>query len=286
MAPTQLSSTEFGDLLRIGELHRRVAEEAAPLVAAQGDGLDHRLDQGAMDQLGSLPAVILGVLSDPSGRPPEWTDLVVAPGSEEFAAALDTVESNPLAAVTMAALLRHAEHRSISEGLVAESTAYGLLQSGPEFAEWHRSADWSTRRAPQDPGAKGESPVLVTRQGNALSIVLNRPHVLNALDAGMRDGLDDALQIAISDASVTSVHLAGNGPSFCNGGDLGEFGSRSDPVTAHMIRLQRSIGRSLAVLAERTSVQIHGRTSGSGIELAAFAGGWSPIPLRESPFPR
>jgi len=194
-----------------------------------------------------------------------WADLVVAPESPEFARTVASVESNPSAAVTMAMLIRHSEHRSIAQGLVAESAAYGLLQSGPEFATW-RSA-----RAARDRRSSTETPVLVARHGDELSIVLNRPDTLNALNTGMRDGLDNALQIAMSDPSVTSVRLTGSGSSFCNGGDLDEFGSRPDPVTAHLVRLQRSLGRSLAAVADRTTVRIHGRTSGSGIELAAFA---------------
>ena len=55
------------------------------------------------------------------------------------------------------------------------------------------------------------------------------PTVRNALDSAMRDGLVEALTVAARDPSVTAVHLRGAGDSFCSGGDLDEFGSRSDP---------------------------------------------------------
>ena len=87
----------------------------------------------------------------------------------------------------------------------------------------------------------------------------------------MRDHLVAALEVAAADPSVTTVILRGNGESFCSGGDLDEFGSRPDPVTAHLVRLQRNAGRALAEVADRTTVHIHGSTVGSGIELAAFA---------------
>ncbi len=87
----------------------------------------------------------------------------------------------------------------------------------------------------------------------------------------MRDGLLAALQVAVVDPSVATVVVRGAGDSFCSGGDLDEFGSRSDPATAHLVRMQRSAGRVLAELADRTTVHIHGSTVGSGIELAAFA---------------
>jgi enoyl-CoA hydratase/carnithine racemase len=111
----------------------------------------------------------------------------------------------------------------------------------------------------------------VERHGDQLTITLDRPHVRNALNAAVRDGLDAALQIAVLDPSVTAVHLRGAGPSFCAGGDLDEFGSRSDPPSAHLLRLQRSPARSLAVVADRVTAHLHGDAVGSGIELAAFA---------------
>ena len=150
---------------------------------------------------------------------------------------------------------------------MAESTAYGLLQGGPEFAAWRRHQPPRPRRRTPAPGPE----VLVTRRDDELSITLNRPDVLNAFDAAMRDELLATLRVASLDPSITSVVLDGAGDSFCSGGNLDEFGSRPDPVTAHLVRLQRNCGRALAEVADRTTIRIHGSTVGSGIELAAFA---------------
>jgi enoyl-CoA hydratase/carnithine racemase len=177
------------------------------------------------------------------------------------------VAANPLASVTLAVLLRDAERRPLTAGLVAESMAYGILQAGPEFAAWRRRVPARESR----PAGDGP-PVLVARHGGRLEVTLNRPRVHNAFSAPMRDGLLAALQVAVVDPSVTSVVLRGSGASFCSGGDLDEFGSRPDPATAHLVRLQRSAGRLLAGLSDRTHVHLHGSTVGSGIELAAFAG--------------
>jgi enoyl-CoA hydratase/carnithine racemase len=105
-----------------------------------------------------------------------------------------------------------------------------------------------------------------------LTIVLDRPRVRNALDSAMRDALVEALAVAAHDPSVAVVHLRGAGDSFCSGGDLDEFGSRSDPATAHLVRLLASPARSMAEVADRLVVHLHGDAVGSGIELAAFAG--------------
>ena len=88
----------------------------------------------------------------------------------------------------------------------------------------------------------------------------------------MRDELAQSLSVAVVDESISSVVLRGNGPSFCSGGDLDEFGTRPDPATAHMTRLARSPARLIHQLAARTIVQLHGAAFGGGIEIAGFAG--------------
>jgi enoyl-CoA hydratase/carnithine racemase len=68
------------------------------------------------------------------------------------------------------------------------------------------------------------------------------------------------------------VVLRGEGPSFCSGGDLDEFGTFSDPAAAHLVRLATSIGRSIDALGSRIVALVHGPCAGSGVELPAFAG--------------
>jgi enoyl-CoA hydratase/carnithine racemase len=112
--------------------------------------------------------------------------------------------------------------------------------------------------------------VRVEREGGTLDIVLTRPARLNALDRQMRDELVEALTLATVDPSISRVELRGEGSAFSAGGDLDEFGTRADPATAHLIRLQRSIARALFGLDKLTVAHVHGACIGSGIELAAF----------------
>jgi enoyl-CoA hydratase/carnithine racemase len=65
--------------------------------------------------------------------------------------------------------------------------------------------------------------------------------------------------------------LNGNGPSFCSGGELAEFGSFVDPASAFQTRLTRSAARQLVRVADRVTVRVHGFCLGAGIELSAFA---------------
>ena len=265
MDPVRLPGPEFVAVLDAGEAFETIVGLECGAVLVEGDDLPDALAPGPQGRLAMVPAVVVAVVSEPGNRRPEWADVVVAPGRPELEATLATVESTPLASITLAVLLRGAERRTVAEGLVAESMAYGLLQSGPEFAAWRLGASRRERSAGDGPA------VLVERHGAELSVTLHRPHVLNAFDAAMRDELVAALQVAVADPSVTSVVLRGAGDSFCSGGDLDEFGTRPDPTTAHLVRLQRSAGRVLAEVADRTTVHIHGSTVGSGIELAAFA---------------
>jgi enoyl-CoA hydratase/carnithine racemase len=86
----------------------------------------------------------------------------------------------------------------------------------------------------------------------------------------MRDELYTALDEARSRPDVTVV-LRGDGPSFCSGGDLDEFGTAPGPVDAHVVRLTRSLALVMSDLAPRVVVGLHGACLGAGIELPAFA---------------
>jgi len=260
-----LDGPAFARAVSTGDVYEQLAGTGGSVVVVEADDLPDRLDADAMGRLVTLPSVVVARTSA-TGRRPRWADLVMAPDDPLFDPVVDMVRSRPLAATALTLLLRSADDRSIQDGLVAESTAYGLLQAGPEFEQWR--TDRPKRNRDSDDGP----PILVERSGDELAITLNRPRVRNALDSAMRDGLVEALTVAEHDPSVTVVHLRGAGESFCSGGDLDEFGSRSDPATAHLIRLLSSPARILAGLAERTVVHLHGDAVGSGIELAAFAG--------------
>jgi enoyl-CoA hydratase/carnithine racemase len=139
-----------------------------------------------------------------------------------------------------------------------------MLQAGPEFAAW-RAAH------PASPRADTRQTVRSERDVDTLLVTLDRPDRHNAISLRMRDDLAQALSVAVLDESITDVVLRGNGPSFCSGGDLDEFGTRPDPATAHVTRLARSPARLIHQLAARTTVQLHGAAFGGGIEMAAFA---------------
>lgn len=154
-------------------------------------------------------------------------------------------------------------------GVVTESLAYSTLQAGPEFAQWLRER--GPGRMPEIP-----DPVRATRDGDVVRIAFNRPQRHNAFSTDARAALLEALAVAQLDPSVTGVVLSGNGPSFCSGGDLAEFGTFADPASAHLARTRYSPALALDALAARLGracrADVHGRVMGSGLEMAAFCG--------------
>lgn len=231
-------------------------------------------------RMSTVPLVVIGVAreaavdSDASGF-----DLLVC--SDETAPApwvacgdsLDTVvgdlvasiASSPDASVALAQLLRAAESATPADAVVAESWVYSLLQTGPVHCRWLESNDSRTRRP------RPERAVLVERRGEVLAVTLDRPEVHNAYGAKMRDELVDALRMVSVDESIAHVVLRGNGPSFCSGGDLDEFGTTPSAVEAHDIRIRRNAGIALAAVADRVEARVHGTCVGAGVELPAFA---------------
>lgn len=193
-------------------------------------------------------------------------DVVAQPeGTADLATAEDllaAVSARPEAAAALVRLVRVARRSDPQTGLWAESVTYGLLQAGREFASWRAAAPGVTAGAP---GA-----VRVERSAAGTTVTLVRPERHNALDVALRDALVEALRAAALDEGP--VTLRGDGPSFCSGGDLAEFGTFPDPVRAHLVRSTRLPAQVVAALRHRLTVEVHGTCVGAGVELASFAG--------------
>ena len=214
-------------------------------------------DDAVLDTLRTLPVVLAG------RQPSPVVDVLL--DDETMPAVTATVEQWPLASISLALLLRAADGRSVADGLVAESAVYSLLQAGPEFARWREAHPTRTARPDAQPAVR------VERDGDVLFVTLSRPRLHNAFSAAMREELLAALAVAQADPAIEKIVLAGEGPSFCSGGDLDEFGTRPDPASAHLIRLTRNAGRVMHALRDRIEVRLHGACMGAGIELPAFA---------------
>ena len=129
-------------------------------------------------------------------------------------------------------------------GVITESLAYSTLQSGPEFTRW--LAERGPAVVPAIP-----DPVAAQRDGDTLRIAFNRPQRHNAFSTDTRAALLEALTVALVDPDIDGLVLSGNGESFCSGGDLAEFGTFSDPASAHLARTRHSPALALDALTQR-----------------------------------
>lgn len=173
------------------------------------------------------------------------------------------VSAHPLAAATLVQVLRATHQLSIDDALIVESMAYAMLQGSAE----HRA--WLARRSAGSSQPAGR--VALDRFGPSLRIMLDRPAAGNAIDRAMRDELASALMMAALDPEVEHVELRGRGKAFSLGAALEEFGTTTDPATAHAIRGTTLPAHAAARCAHKLSVHIDGACVGAGLELAAFA---------------
>lgn len=209
------------------------------------------------------PCPVLGV--GPRDAPgASFVDAVIEPPAS-LDGVVSQIEANPRAAAVIVDLLRLLPSLNLHDGLVAESLAYATLQGSEE----HRA--WKERNKPEGTSA-GPGKVRLSRSGNALEVVLERPEADNAIDREMRDALYDAFQTVALDPTIERMILRGQGKIFSLGADLAEFGTTGDPATAHAIRAATLPARMAARIGDRMEARIQGACVGSALELAAFAG--------------
>ena len=216
-------------------------------------GEDPADDVGAA--LAALPVVAVALGA--GGK--SWDLALADPGP-----ALEGVRANPQASVLAAQTLRAGARLSPSDALLVESLAYATLQASEEHARWIASRGRRTRRDLDQPR------IDVSDVGASVRVTLNRPRLLNLFDAAMRDQLVDVLKALQAGADARPVVITGAGGNFCAGGDPAEFGTVSDPVTAHLIRSRANAAPWMAAIADRATARIDGACVGAGIELAAF----------------
>jgi len=112
----------------------------------------------------------------------------------------------------------------------------------------------------------------VTRDGARLVLTLDDPERGNAIDRTLRDALYEAFSLAALDREIETIALRANGKAFSLGAELGEFGTTTDPATAHAIRGRTLPAHPAARCADRLAVHVQGACVGAGLELAAWAG--------------
>jgi enoyl-CoA hydratase len=117
--------------------------------------------------------------------------------------------------------------------------------------------------------------LVVGTQGAAGLLTLNRPHVLNALNTGMRASMAAALRKWASDPEIYAVVLAASGgKAFCAGGDVREL---IDWVERDLPRARQSVADEYRLVwqidcfTKPIVALIDGLVMGSGAGISMFA---------------
>jgi 2-(1,2-epoxy-1,2-dihydrophenyl)acetyl-CoA isomerase len=102
--------------------------------------------------------------------------------------------------------------------------------------------------------------LLLESDAGVLTLTLNRPDKLNAIDNELAEALLDALDKAAADPSVRAIRLRGNGRAFCAGRDVGAAPTDKD------LALVQSVSRAIVAHPRPVIAAVHGWTVGAGFE--------------------
>jgi enoyl-CoA hydratase len=112
--------------------------------------------------------------------------------------------------------------------------------------------------------------IVLTRQGRRLTITLNRPEALNAVNFDMHEELPDVFRFAAGDPHSDVVVLTGAGEAFSAGGDLSHietFAARP-ALFDNEVRVAKRIFMSLLDIEKPVVCRLNGHAIGLGATLA------------------
>ncbi len=112
----------------------------------------------------------------------------------------------------------------------------------------------------------------LTRQGRQLTITMNRPELLNAVNLKLHEELAEVFVFATADADSDLVVFTGAGRAFSAGGDLEHIqNNANNPELFHEeVRLAKRIVFSMLDLDKPLICRLNGHAVGLGATLALF----------------
>ena len=114
--------------------------------------------------------------------------------------------------------------------------------------------------------------VLEERSGAVVTLRLNRPEKLNALNPQMFQELVHALLRASDDKSVRTVVIIGAGRGFCSGGDIDYIYEarrrKSTPDFEVILKLGKELILAIATMPKLVIAAVNGPAAGGGMSLA------------------
>jgi 2-(1,2-epoxy-1,2-dihydrophenyl)acetyl-CoA isomerase len=114
--------------------------------------------------------------------------------------------------------------------------------------------------------------ILETRDGAVLTLTMNRPDSLNALDTELAIGIVEALKRGSEDAAVRAIVLTGAGRGFCSGGDLVLLrDARTRGAAAELksiLHAGSEIVLTMGLMPKPVIAAVNGPAAGAGMNLA------------------
>jgi len=110
------------------------------------------------------------------------------------------------------------------------------------------------------PSPMTDQKLLLVRDAGVLTLILNRPAKLNAIDNELAASLQGALDSAAQDDSVRAIRIQGNGRAFCAGRDVSEAPTDKD------LECVQAVAKSIVTNPKPVVAAVHGWTVGAGFE--------------------
>ncbi len=101
-----------------------------------------------------------------------------------------------------------------------------------------------------------------------LTLTLNRPDKLNAIDEEMLESLVDSLETAAADEQTHVIVLAGAGRSFCGGADIGQMLERDAADWERIVDRYLDPIRAISAIGKPVIARCHGDVVGGGLGIA------------------
>src|SRR5436305_10242409 len=105
------------------------------------------------------------------------------------------------------------------------------------------------------------------RDGTVLTVTLNRPDVLNAVNRAVHEGLWAAFKEAAAD-DVRAVVITGAGRGFCVGQDLTEFREDAGDIASRLRGTYHPNIKAIRGLDKPVIAAVNGAAAGAGLSLA------------------
>lgn len=118
------------------------------------------------------------------------------------------------------------------------------------------------------------SELIEAREDALVTLTMNRPDVMNALNDGLIDALIEAFERLSGDGEVGAILLTGAGKAFCAGGDIKDMAGKGDRTFEQRVEQIRHKQRA-ALAMHRCSkpivAAVNGAAMGAGLSIALMA---------------